>query len=259
VRLPAAIATTVAALLAVAVAAPRFSPATLFPIAVGWNLAALAVGIGVIRAAAKRFGAAKSAAGVAITVGAVAVATGVQWTGRLGTVFPCHRNWAWVPSYFLRSSPLRSVRATVDGTPIKVCYGSPRLRNRRVLGSPLQPYGQLWRTGANEPTTIRAGGPIRVGRIEVPDGVASIYSVPGPDTWEIVVNDRTGQWGIESEYPATAELGREVVAARTVGKRREAFAIWVEPAHGSEALGSQLVLAWDQTEVRIPLSPGASR
>lgn len=243
----------VGGLVAVALGAPFIPPAVLTAVAVGWNLGLLAGVVLAFRWMARRWGRPGAASVSMIVVTALAFVTGVQWKGRLGTVMPCRRNWTWLPSYLLRSSPLESVSGTVGGVPIKICYGSPRLRGRRMVGSALLPYGKLWRTGANEPTTIRAAAPIMVGRIEVASGLASLYTIPGPETWEVVVNRATLQWGIESEYPAETELGREIVEARFRAPLQEAFELRLEPSRDAPAL-TWLVLAWDRAEVRIPLT-----
>ena len=59
-----------------------------------------------------------------------------------------------------RKSPLDSTSFTVGGKTVKVCYGRPSLRGRQMLGGEAVPFGQIWRTGANEPTMIHATGPI---------------------------------------------------------------------------------------------------
>jgi hypothetical protein len=196
--------------------------------------------------------------GIAVPV----VLTAVDWSGAAGVRFPCRRNWAWLPTYLLRSSPLRSVVFETGGARIRLCYGQPASRGRKMLGGPHVPYGRLWRTGANEPTTLRASSPIAVAGIPVPTGKASLYTVPGPETWEIVVNRATSQWGIESEYtPAirAQELGRSVIRSAQSDHPTERLTFTPAPLAGDTVV---LVLAWEGTEVRIPvwpLRPGVSR
>ena len=84
-----------------------------------------------------------------------------------------------------------SVRLSVDGVPVKICYGRPASRARTMLGGSRVPYGRLWRTGANEPTTILSPIPLDIAGITMPAGRASLYTVPGPETWQVILNRST--------------------------------------------------------------------
>ena len=193
-------------------------------------------------------------AGVLVTIAAV---IGVDWGGSLGSYLPCRRNWGWLPSYSLRQSPTESVLFQVGSTRVKVCYGSPRARGRKMIGGAAVPFGRLWRTGANEPTTIRTSGPIRVAGQLIAGGKASLYTVPGPETWEVVLNRSTAQWGIESAYDpsiAAQEIRRTVLPVETGTDYQEAFSITAEVA--SPAGPVWLVLRWENTTLRIPVEPG---
>ena len=193
-------------------------------------------------------------AGVAVAIAAV---IGVDWGGSLGTYLPCRRNWGWLPSYSPRQSPTESVLFQVGSTRVKVCYGSPRARGRKMIGGVAVPFGRLWRTGANEPTTIRTSGPIRVAGQLIADGKASLYTVPGPETWEVVLNRSTAQWGIESAYDpsvAAEEIRRTVLPVETGTEYQEAFAIAAEVISPGGLVW--LVLRWENTTLRIPVEPG---
>ncbi len=180
-----------------------------------------------------------------------AIPTGPDASMRL----PCPRNWAWTPAWMLRPSPLGSLRFDLGAGQVKLCYGRPAARGRAMLGGRQVPYGQLWRTGANEPTTIISTVPIEIAGIRVPSGRASLYTIPGPETWEVLVNGSTSQWGIESEYTEavhTEELGRAIVPARIAETHRERLTFVVEPA----AAGTServLTLEWERTRVSIPV------
>ncbi|NIU19704.1 MAG: DUF2911 domain-containing protein, partial [Actinobacteria bacterium] len=87
-----------------------------------------------------------------------------------------------------RVSPLDSITFQVDGDPVKLCYGRPSARGRTMIGGPDVPFGRLWRTGANEPTMIHTTVPITVAGIAIAPGSYSLYTVPGEERWEVVVN-----------------------------------------------------------------------
>jgi hypothetical protein len=153
-----------------------------------------------------------------------------------------------------RKSPLDSTSFTVAGKPVKVCYGRPSLRGRQMLGGEAVPFGQIWRTGANEPTMIHATGPITIAGLKVPAGTYSLYTVPGKTDWEVVVNRSITQWGEESNYTDAVkkqELGRATVKAESISAPVERFTIRAEPASGE---AKELELEWEKTRVRIPVS-----
>jgi hypothetical protein len=94
-----------------------------------------------------------------------------------------------------RPSPFDSAMTTVAGTDLKLCYSRPSTRGRLVFGG-LVPYDTLWRTGANEPTIFHLSGPATIAGLQVEEGDYSIYTVPSPDQWTVVVNASTSQWGL---------------------------------------------------------------
>jgi DUF2911 family protein len=154
-----------------------------------------------------------------------------------------------------RKSPLDSVSFTVADQSVKVCYGRPSSRGRVMLGGTDVPYGKLWRTGANEPTIVYTPVALRVAGIAVKPGVYSLYTVPGAQQWEIIVNRSISQWGKENQYTdaiKAQEVGRVKVKSESLSKPTETFTIRAEPA-GKDAA---LLLEWEKTRVRIPVQAG---
>ncbi len=233
--------------------APDLPPSTLFFVSIAWLvLLGLLVALAV-RVVASWIGWMPAVALTVALAAASFVATGRDWSGARGTTLPCRRNWGWLPSWLLRSSPPASVSFEVDGAPVKVCYGRPAARGRKMIGGTHVPFGRLWRTGANEPTTIRTAKPIAVAGIPIEDGKAALYTIPGPESWEIILNRSTSQWGIESEYTpevARQEIGRAIVPSRAAPDYTERFTIDVDRTSRPVAL----VLRWEQTLVRLPVT-----
>lgn len=152
-----------------------------------------------------------------------------------------------------RASPYDSVRIPLGNTAGKLCYGRPSARERTMIGGDYVPYGRLWRTGANEPTVIHLPVPATIAGVEVSAGSYSLYTVPGSESWEVVVNASTSQWGIESRYTGevrAAEVGRATVPAHSADDHVEMFTITADQVADE---GSDLVLAWEHTRVRIPV------
>lgn len=221
--------------------------------------------IGVLLVAGYRIvsaAAGKWAAAIVVLLGALLpiVVTGVRVPPEVGLWFPCPRNWGWLPTWQLRPSPMRSASAVVGGSRIKICYGSPALRGRRMIGGKQVPYGKLWRTGANEPTTIITPIALNVGGIVIPPGRASLYTIPGPETWEIIVNQSVSQWGIESEYTealVATELGHLILPADSLPAPVERLHFALEPEAGGNSDRTDLILTWQQSRVRIPITAAA--
>lgn len=168
----------------------------------------------------------------------------------LGAWLPCPRNWRSPATWRLRSSPMGSTVVQVEGASLRICYGRPAARGRTMLGGSRVPYGQLWRTGANEPTTLITPTGVTVAGVELPPGRAALYTIPGPETWEIILNASTSQWGIESEYTdevRARELGRAIVPSERSGHFVERLTF--TPDSGG------VVLEWEWIRVRIAVAP----
>lgn len=152
-----------------------------------------------------------------------------------------------------RQSKLDSVSTTVGGKTVKICYGRPALRGRKMIGSENVPYGKLWRTGANEPTMIHTEVPLVIAGIKLEPGSYSLYTVPGQKEWEVIVNRSITQWGHESAYTdkvKAMEVGRGKAPAESVAAPVELLTFTFE----GDAKKGTIVLEWDSARVRIPYS-----
>jgi DUF2911 family protein len=190
---------------------------------------------------------------VALTTALAGPMPGLTITATIPADTACAARNVPVPG---RKSPLDSISFTVSKQPVKLCYGRPSSRGRVMVGGKNVPYGKLWRTGANEPTIFFAPIPLSVAGLQVPPGVYSLYTVPGPKEWEIIVNRSISQWGEESQYTdeiKAQELGRAKLKSETLAAPVETFTIRAEPV-GSDA--QALVLEWEKTRVRIPIQAG---
>jgi hypothetical protein len=198
-----------------------------------------------------------SAAAVIVVAAAVTpiLLTAIPYSPAWSLRLPCPRNWAWIPTWLLRPSPMASLRFDVGSARIKVCYGRPAARGRKMLGGPPVPFGHLWRTGANEPTIVISTAPFEIAGLMVPAGRTALYTVPGPETWEVVLNASTSQWGIESEYTDAVrrtERGRAIVRAETAPAYRERLTFTVERPSG-QGQARSLVLEWERVRVVLPV------
>lgn len=154
-----------------------------------------------------------------------------------------------VPAPAPRQSPTMLAATHLDNgnTYIKVVYGSPRMRERTVFGG-LVPYGQVWRTGANEATELTLTNAVNFAGETVEAGTYSVFSIPGEDTWTIILSSGLGQWGA-FQYDEALDVLRVEVPADTINASHEAFSIDFDEADG----GTNMVITWDRTRVRVPI------
>lgn len=166
-----------------------------------------------------------------------------------------------------RPSPIGIARTHVGDTYVKVTYGRPYIRGRDVFGTPhdtatfLVPFGELWRTGANEATELTTTGPITVAGQPLAAGTYSVFTVPGPQTWEVRFSPQVGLDGTGrlneatgafegNVYDESRDVLRVQVPATTTDDVVDQLTLSFEPGAG----GADLVLRWESTEVRIPIT-----
>jgi hypothetical protein len=114
-------------------------------------------------------------------------------------LFLLNLSWLSVPGWSQRSSPPAKAECKFsDGKTISIDYSSPRMRGRKIFGE-LVPYGEVWRAGANEATTFVTNSNLILGGKEVPAGQYTLFTLPNPDKWMLIVSKKTGEWGIP--YP----------------------------------------------------------
>jgi DUF2911 family protein len=147
-----------------------------------------------------------------------------------------------------RPSPLDSVEATMDGGTVKVCYGRPSARGRTMVGG-VNPFGEPWRLGANEPTRLMLPFAAEVAGVRVEPGTYSLYVVPSQASWEVHVNRVVDRWGIPIDAQVEAQdVGKGTVPVETLAQPIEELTMRLET--GPDAA---LVVEWEKTRVRIPI------
>jgi len=113
---------------------------------------------------------------------------------------------------FPQRSPWASVQQTIGTTVIGIEYHRPAVRGRPIWGS-LVPYGEVWRAGANEATQIRFSEPVKIQDHEVKAGTYSLFMIPRPGIWTVILNRRSKQWGA-FEYDPRQDVLRFDVTPR---------------------------------------------
>jgi len=93
-----------------------------------------------------------------------------------------------------RPSPKATVTQTVGLTDVTILYCRPSVRGRTIWGG-LVPYDQVWRTGANEATTITFADDVTIEGTKLPAGTYGLFTIPGKDEWTVIFNKGAKQWG----------------------------------------------------------------
>lgn len=147
-----------------------------------------------------------------------------------------------------RASPHADVTASLGGKKITVSYGRPYAKGRAIFGG-LVPWGQVWRTGADEATTLTTEADLVVGGLKVPKGEYALFTIPTEKAWTLVVNKTAKQWGA-FKYDAAQDLGRAPMKVEAAAKPVEQFTIELVPA------GKQLTLklSWDKTVASVAIA-----
>jgi Protein of unknown function (DUF2911) len=148
-----------------------------------------------------------------------------------------------------RSSPAAQAQCKFsDGKTVTIDYSSPRAKGRKVFGE-LVPYGEVWRTGANEATTFVTDANLSIGGTDVPAGSYTIFTIPNPNTWTLIINKKTGEWGIPYKYKED-ELGRVGMKVSPTSSPVENFTI----AFDQKGNSCTLTMSWENTQASVDIS-----
>ena len=92
------------------------------------------------------------------------------------------------------ASPPATATGKIGAANVKIVYSQPSARGRKVMGG-LVPYGEVWRTGANECTTIEFDKPVKIEGKDLAAGKYALFTIPGENEWTVIINKDVKQWG----------------------------------------------------------------
>ena len=151
-----------------------------------------------------------------------------------------------------RPSPPATASGNIGALALTIEYGQPSKNGRDIFGATV-PFGEVWRTGANEATEIVfsadalvAGKPLKAGRYQ-------LFTIPRADSWTIIFNAKLGQWGAFF-YDEKSDVLKVEVQPTTLSEVRERLTLSVE----SEP-GSGFAIEWDKTRAFVPVTPSSGR
>ena len=146
--------------------------------------------------------------------------------------------------------PSPPASATCDlggGKTIKTDYSSPRMKGRKIYGG-LVPFGEVWRTGANSATTFVTSADVMVGGKSVPAGSYTLFTVPNADKWTLIINKKTGEWGIPYTYESD-ELARVDMKLSKLPSPVENFTIVYDKSNGCT-----MHIDWETTRASVDIT-----
>lgn len=159
-------------------------------------------------------------------------------------------------SYTKSFSPEDVVRVREDDLEIEIEYSRPYKRDREVFGD-LVPYGEVWRTGANEATIFTTTEDLLIKGKVLPAGEYTLWTIPGEELWQVIWNSETSQWGVDPFKEGLANRNPEydelVIDAPVISPSSvfEQFTIDLNKV----ADDIHMVLMWDQTMIVVPMKP----
>lgn len=144
-------------------------------------------------------------------------------------------------------SPRDTTRATIGGAELAVEYSRPRRRGRTLFPD-VVPWGEVWRTGANQATHFSTSRDLEVGGVAVPAGSYTLWTIPGPDEWQLVINQQTGQWG--TAYDPARDLARIPMRSSRAAQPVDQFTISI--TRDGDTAGT-LAMEWGDRRVTVPV------
>jgi hypothetical protein len=150
---------------------------------------------------------------------------------------------------FPAASPACTLKQRVGLTDFEIVYSRPGVKGRAVFGG-IVPFGQVWRTGANQATKISFNTPVKFDGTEIPAGTYGLFTIPGDTEWTVILNTNSAQWGAY-QYNEKADVARFKVTPITLSDTTlETFTIEFNHIRDESAV---LNLVWDKTVVPIRL------
>ena len=148
-------------------------------------------------------------------------------------------------------SPVDSAaRAAAKPSLIRLDYGQPHLRGRKIYTDSLIPYDKVWRTGANAATTLTTDVDLVLGGANLPKGKYIVSTLPSRSGWKLLIQKEPTQLPPpDSPYDISREVARIDLKQTTLAAPIESLTMWLIPARGSGPPRGQLVIAWSNVSL----------
>ncbi|AKQ45577.1 hypothetical protein TH63_07830 [Rufibacter radiotolerans] len=147
-----------------------------------------------------------------------------------------------------QASPRVNVTYTIGVTEITINYGAPGVKGRTIWGK-LVPYGQVWRAGANEATTIKFSTEVKISQETIPAGIYTLYVMPqDEDNWTLILSKQKGLWGTEGYDPAQDQIRLPFSPKKSPFHETLQYTVTnIQPNSGN------LTLNWADQQLEVPV------
>jgi hypothetical protein len=147
-----------------------------------------------------------------------------------------------------RVSPKAVLTQVVGVTQVTIAYCRPSVRGRAIWGA-LVPYDKVWRTGANEATTIAFGDEVTIGDGKLPAGVYGLFTVPGREEWTVIFNKGAKQWGAFNYNPAD-----DVLRIKVKPQPADFAELMTFSFPNVSASSAEVALTWEKVKVAFTVN-----
>ncbi len=145
-------------------------------------------------------------------------------------------------------STLQVIQQDLGLGQITITYSRPNVKGRKIFGG-MEPYGVVWRTGANAATKIKLTDTIQIEKHALAPGEYSLFTIPGVNEWTVIFNKTAVQWGAYS-YDSTKDVLRFKIKPGKLDKKSETFTIQFANTFSEH---SELQLLWENTLLSLHL------
>ena len=147
-----------------------------------------------------------------------------------------------------QQSPPAETSVTIAGKAIHINYSAPSMRGRKIFGG-LEPYGHVWRAGANDATALHTDANLDIGGLSVPKGDYTLFVYLDPKQWQLIVSKETREWGLD--YNQSRDLGRVKMDMSQPPKPIETYKMTLSSLGGNKG---KLQLAWENTIAEVGIT-----
>jgi hypothetical protein len=147
-----------------------------------------------------------------------------------------------------RSSPLSVIGMRYKDAYVKIVYSQPHKRGREIFGK-LVPYGEVWRTGANEATEITLTKDLLINNQLLKAGTYSLFTIPEKEKWTIIINSDIGAWGAYNYNPKVDVMRFDVPVKGVDNVIYEPFTLQFDQKNEL----AELLMLWDNIKVSVPM------
>jgi hypothetical protein len=178
------------------------------------------------------------------SIGIAAITAGFLFAGTASAQTKAEKSTMTAAKKDERPSPPKTVEAVAGDLKITIVFSQPGVKGRSIFGE-LVPFGKLWRTGANEATTVEVSRDCKVGGSFLRAGKYSLFTIPGESEWTIIFNNVPEQWGAY-KYDET----KDALRFKVKSSKSEEFHERMDFISKTDEMGNgTITLAWDKTQV----------